>query len=453
MIYQGDCLEVMRGLEANSIDALVTDPPAGISFMGKKFDTFESHDHFIQEMKVIFRECLRVMKPGAHGFVWALPRTSHLTATALDLAGFEIRDVVNHIFGSGFPKSHDISKAMNKLKLTLSAEQWEGWGSALKPACEHWILIRKPLEKGFSLAENTLKWGCGGINIDGSRIGTEQRINKGVPSYQGPTGTFSGQGEIPTRSDKMATGRFPSNLLLSHSPGCIEVGTKKVKGQNGGGGLKSPCWTDSTNENKKKDYGAFTGYASEDGTETEAAWECSEGCAVRLLDEQSGTLKSGASKDTYIQKESENIAMSGKNYERRMENRKADSGGASRFFYCAKPSKSEKNLGCEGLEEKTSGYSPNTYESKIANRLNQSNPNVNSHPTVKSTRLMSYLINLITTPNGIILDPFLGSGTTGVAAIRNGFQFIGIEKELEYFQIAEKRIWYENERSDSGIQD
>src|SRR5271166_2779184 len=114
MIIHGDSLEEMKKMDANSIDSIVTDPPAGISFMSKRFDTFKGRDHFIQTMKEIFQECLRIMKPGAHGLVWAIPRTSHWTATALEDAGFEIRDVVNHLFGSGFPKSHDISKAIDK---------------------------------------------------------------------------------------------------------------------------------------------------------------------------------------------------------------------------------------------------------------------------------------------------------------------------------------------------
>jgi hypothetical protein len=204
VLLEGDCLEHLKELETNQFDALLTDPPAGISFMGKEWDDDKGgRDHWVSWMSDVMRECLRVLKPGAHGLVWAIPRTSHWTATALELAGFEIRDVVTHLFGSGFPKSLDISKAIDKSKgaerevvgkkpiayadsncwsepnknvdvggfgsndncygndseewsvknnpitapATDLAKQWQGWGTALKPASEHWILIRKPLSE------------------------------------------------------------------------------------------------------------------------------------------------------------------------------------------------------------------------------------------------------------------------------------------------------------------
>ncbi len=453
MLIQGDCLEELKKLESESVDSLVTDPPAGISFMGK---TWDSSLDFIPSMTQIYMECLRVLKPGGHGLVWAIPRTSHWTATALEDAGFEIRDVITHIFGSGFPKSHDISKAINKaagaerevvstIKKTPSAnsenmqegwkrpwaenhpktmditalsiteaKQWSGWGTALKPASEHWILIRKQCSEK-TVAQNVLKHGCGGLNIDASRIiGTEQRINKGVPSYQGTTGTFSGQNEVPMRSDKVASGRFPSNLILSHNESCVEDGVKKVKAIKGG---------NSTNVGNKV-YGKYEaeldskpcGFGDSDGTETVAAWECTEGCPVAELDRQSGfsseksriiTCQQNDSIGTFKTKIRQTIAH-------------GDSGGASRFFYCAKASKSDKNNGLEDLEPQK----------------------LNHHPTVKSTKLMQYLIRLITPPGGTVLDPFMGSGSTGVAAKELQFKFIGIEKEKEYFDIALKRIEY-----------
>lgn len=202
-IINGDCLEVLKTLLENSVDSIVTDPPAGISFMGKSWDTDKGgRDNWIKWMQEVATECKRVLKPGGHAFVWAIPRTSHWTATAWENAGFEIRDVVAHIFGSGFPKSHNIGVAVAKLrneelkevgdnpnhresdalyalgfqggkgdgKIREAQNEWSGWGSALKPAREDWILMRKPLEKGLNIAENCLKWGTGGINIDQSRV-------------------------------------------------------------------------------------------------------------------------------------------------------------------------------------------------------------------------------------------------------------------------------------------
>lgn len=392
MIYHGDCLEVLKTFEADSIDALVTDPPAGISFMGKEWD---SSSAFIRRMTDIFDECIRVMRPGAHGFVWALPRTSHWTATALEDAGFEIRDVVIHLFGSGFPKSMDISKAIDKqagaerevigesqwanrtpngctglrgndfsknnqitAPNTIEANQWQGWGTALKPASEHWILVRKPISEK-TVAANVKKHRTGGINIDASRIG-----------YQ---------------SDRTHDqGRFPSNLILDE-------------------------------------------------------------IAAQMLDEQSGESRSPI-KSTLAAPKKQGVFVSGHKNRGTIEH--GDSGGASRFFYCAKTSKSERNAGCEELPEKDSSkmdggefHGSSTSKNRVSN---------NNHPTVKPKKLMSYLINMICPPGGICLDPFMGSGSTGIACGENGFQFIGIEKELEYFNIAEKRIKYTQESCQKG---
>jgi hypothetical protein len=198
----GDNAIWLKKIPDNSIDSIVTDPPAGISFMGRGWDTDKGgRDHWIAWMQEVATECKRVLKPGGHAFVWAIPRTSHWTATAWENAGFEIRDVVAHIFGSGFPKSLNIGKAVDKLQgnerktvgkdksgserncmagdftggeydLTKGTSEWEGWGTALKPAREDWLLMRKPIESK-TVAENCLKWGTGGINIDESRVETQ----------------------------------------------------------------------------------------------------------------------------------------------------------------------------------------------------------------------------------------------------------------------------------------
>lgn len=378
ILHQGDSADVLKTLPDNSVDALLTDPPAGIAFMGKEWDTDKGgRDAWIAWLSSIMRECLRVMKPGAHGLVWSLPRTSHWTGMALELAGFEVRDKISHLFGSGFPKSHNISKAIDKAagaerkilgKTTLpdrangkgkwnpttkgsgfdnvaywgqtditapatdAAKQWDGWGTALKPAVEEYWLIRKPLSED-TVAQNVLKWGCGGLNIDGGRIpSVRQAAVVSYPNFRGNKYNDATNRDATNRTDSVTIpenlGRFPANLVLSHSEYCTEK-------------------------------------------------QCDLECAVKRLDAQA----------------------------------KAD---VSRFFYCAKVSTSERNAGCEAIKS--------------------------DHPTMKPIRLMRYMARLITPPNGIILDPFMGSGSTGCAAVLEGFDFVGIEKEHEYLEIAKKRI-------------
>lgn len=380
MIYNSDCLKKLEEFKDNSIESLCTDPPAGISFMNKEWDHHKGgRDEWIKWMTSIMQECFRVLKPGAHGLVWALPRTSHWTATALEDAGFEVRDIINHIFGTGFPKSLDISKAIDKeagakreitgkkstyrepqspngwdctkraefetAPSTDAAKQWQGFGTALKPACEHWILVRKPCSEK-TVAKNVLKWGVGGLNIDGCRIGTET-ITQHKRDFTGIHGNKYGPGvKQPVLGQTSTTqGRFPANLTFD------EV-------------------------------------------------------AAEMLDEQSAPQMHSAGA---ARKAIRNCANKGMFNLPGDGNRFGDSGGASRFFYVAKASKSERGKD-------------------------------NSHPTVKSLKLMEYLIKLITPPKGTVLDPFMGSGSTGVAAKNLGFNFIGIEKEKEYFEIAKARL-------------
>lgn len=300
-------------------------------------------------MTEVMLEVFRVLKPGAHGLVWAIPRTSHWTAMALENAGFEIRDVVTHLFGSGFPKSHNIG---NKLL------GWKGFGTALKPASEHWILIRKPCSEK-TVARNVERWGTGAINIDGSRIPSEPiKTVQGGKKINGGSYIKNEDNEDRRQVFENTTGRFPANLLLSHSDEC------------------------------EKDI-------------------CCLFCPVRLLDEQSGFLHGAGNKSIKNRADKQKSKsvfgnLSGPSSVK-------DRGGhASRFFYCAKASKKDRGLD-------------------------------NRHPTVKSSRLMEYLSTLITPPKGKILDPFMGSGSTGIAAKRLGFEFTGIEQNEEYFKIAEKR--------------
>jgi DNA modification methylase len=362
-LVHDECLNHLRSMEDNSCDSLITDPPAGIGFMNKEWDKNKGgRDHWIDWFAEVMKESLRVLKPGAHGLVWALPRTSHWTATALENAGFEVRDVVNHIFGSGFPKSLDVSKAIDKaagakrevieMDITCSAtpeaKQWDGFGTALKPAHEHWILIRKPLSEK-SVAKNVLEHGTGALNIDASRIkidftcgGRESSANtiqktSGIDFMGNSTQTH----ETPLYNK---SGRFPANLILSEE-------------------------------------------------------------SAKELDDHSGILKSGDGQKS----KNRNSPCHNGGFKPDDSEFKGSKGGASRFFYVAKASRKDRGEG-------------------------------NTHPTVKSTKLMEDLIKLITPPGGVILDPFMGSGSTGVAAKRLGFGFVGIEQDREYFDIALRRI-------------
>lgn len=392
MVLQGDCLELLKDIPDNSLDSMITDPPAGISFMNKAWDDDKGgRKQWISWMESVMRECLRVLKPGAHGLVWAIPRTSHWTATALEDAGFEIRDVVTHLFGTGFPKSLNIGKAINKSDSESS--KWQGWGTALKPASEHWILVRKPCSEK-TVASNVLLHGTGGINIDASRINLKPgEVPHGSGANQGNTV----YGDYATKRTGVPNitsiqGRFPANLVLSHNEDCED--------------------------------------------------QCSPGCAVQTLDDQSGILKSGAFKQTGLSSNSTqpNGWKTGNRIEKDFG--PANSGGASRFFYCAKASQKDKNAGLEGMPKKQIDIGDERPSGSSAERRNRapSLPRENIHPTVKSTELMSYLIKLITPPNGFVLDPFTGSGSTGVAAIKGGFGFLGIEQQEEYVEIAKKRI-------------
>lgn len=439
-LINADCLEHLKTMDTNSCDSLVTDPPAGIGFMGKDWDSSSSgRTAWTSWLMSIFQECLRVLKPGAHGLVWALPRTSHWTAIALEDAGFEIRDIVVNLFGQGFPKSTNLEKHIDKKKLMcdydsqgtlrnasqnglrccecgkVKREKVKGFGTALKPAHESWILVRKPISEK-TIAGNVLKHGTGGLNIDGCRIGTSREDITGMLRVKGTNikgnNYIGGKGEY-TPPPPSTLGRFPANLILSHHAECELVGTKKVKAA--GGNINAPE-TSSRFKNTHQKSGVqpnWKAHGNGDGTETVQDWQCHEDCAVKGLDEHSlenGMHSAGKKRSAgKCNQTNDDGSMFGIGNHKGNGMRFGDFGGASRFFYVAKASKSDR-----GAE--------------------------NNHPTVKSTKLMEYLIKLITPPNGIVLDPFMGSGSTGVSAKRLGFDFIGIEKEKEYFDIALKRI-------------
>ena len=418
----GDCLEKLKDLDDNSVDSIVTDPPYGFSFMGKKWDyDVPSVD--------IWKECYRVLKYGGHLLAFGGSRTYHRLAVNVEDAGFEIRDQIMWIYGSGFPKSHNIGKAVDKklgnervllknkikkagnmksgnfnkggnyadveINITKGNSQWEGWGTALKPSHEPIVMARKPLSEK-SIADNVLKWGTGGINIDDSRIAykskndmqirenTHREINKlGDANFGG--GKYS---------QPVESGRFPANIIFDEEASKIldeQSGTRKG-------------WA-SQNHNKFNPYGGNSLYSTD-------------------------TERKGFHKG----------------YD--------DTGGASRFFYCAKTSKKDRDEGMAEFKEKnwvqfstknnTSGEPSNWSKDRQTSYKN-------IHPTVKPTKLMCYLVNLVTPKNGIVLDPFMGSGSTGKACVQKGFDFIGIEREEEYMDIAKARIEFEQKNKSEKL--
>lgn len=412
----GDCLDKLKELEDNSVDSIVTDPPYGLSFMNKKWD-------YDVPSTEIWVECLRVLKPGGHLLSFSGSRTYHRMVVRIEDAGFEIRDQIMWVYGSGFPKSHNIGKAVDKLQgnerevvgdkpyksgnlktenilggdysmdnrvqlqETKGTSEWEGWGTALKPAHEPIVLARKPISEK-SVAENVLKWGTGGLNIDDSRIATDDNLNGGGYSKNFSGSTFLQYGG--KLEYKQPEGRWPANIIFDEEAGQV---LDQQSGINGTGKKKVG-----------KDRQAF-------------------------FDKKSHIFGSD--------KEQTNVRI--EDY--------GDKGGASRFFYCPKASKKDRDEGLDGFEEKKGGSMiANTGKvmelgmASLKGEPKELQPSKNNHPTVKPTELMLYLIKLVTPVNGTVLDCFLGSGSTGKAAVRGGFNFIGIEREEEYIKIAEARI-------------
>ena len=460
-VFLGNCLDVLPTLADNSVDSIVCDPPYELGFMGKSWDA----SGIAYDVNV-WRECLRVLKPGGHLLAFGGSRTWHRLAVAIEDAGFELRDSIAWIYGSGFPKSHNISKAIDKMQGgqvkvgkafkvageygdrdlrdpeiqgasrdemrhvadTDDAKKWDGWGTALKPAFEPVVVARKPLIG--TVAENVLTWGTGGLNIDASRIGTET-----ISVHNAPTGSFAG-GEQDRGSDTESyrehIGRWPANVIFGHTEDCVEVGVI----------------TDIYSINKTEEWTGFgqkerPDYTGEEKKVSTPLYECVDGCPVKELDEQSGQVKSAG------------IYQRGDNYEidtamfplNSAGNKTAmynDKGGASRFFYVAKANKKDRNEGLDELPMISSGVGDSRPSGDFNQRLGTNDkpaqPRQNFHPTVKPTQLMRYLIKLVTPPNGIVLDPFAGSGSTGKAAILENYRFIGIEVTEEYLPIIEGRI-------------
>lgn len=356
-LIEGQCQDVLKGFDDNTFDSIVTDPPYELGFMGKKWDA--SGIAFQVEL---WTEVLRVLKPGGHLLAFGGTRTYHRMACAIEDAGFEVRDCLMWLYGTGFPKSLNIGG---------------GRGTALKPACEPIILARKPLVG--TVAANVQQFGTGALNIDGSRIGTTKDVPASV--RRAPQGSAYGDlsKDPGTGSGWDANvGRWPANVLLDEE-------------------------------------------------------------AAAVLDAQSGSSTSRVGKPRGSKKPGDGWGMTATGAEY------ADSGGASRFFYVAKPSRKERDLGCDDLPPKSAGEATDREEgtdglSSPRAGAGRTGGARNFHPTVKPVELMRYLVRLVTPSDGVVLDPFVGSGTTGMAARLEGFSFVGIDMTPDYCEIARRRI-------------
>ena len=369
--YNLDCRDVMDlYMDENSVDAIVTDPPYGLSFMGKAWD------HGVPGAEFWVR-ALRVLKPGGHLLAFGGSRTYHRMASAVEDAGFEIRDQIMWVYGSGFPKSHN--------------GHWGG--TALKPAHEPIVMARKPLVG--TVAANVLAHGTGALNIDGCRVGLGDDLNGGRYSdnKQGDDGNSYGRGinERSANDYVQPAGRWPANLIHDGSDEVL-AGFPVTKSG---------------------------GYPPEGGQRSHGS---TYGLGINERGEQKFTSSEGSE------------------------------GSAARFFYCAKASKRDRDEGLEGFEKRvinvTEGHGRGAVNtSKGGDGLRENRPRANTHPTVKPTDLMAYLCRLVTPPGGTVLDPFMGSGSTGKAALREGFKFIGCELDAAYHNIAEGRLLAESEAS------
>lgn len=381
-LLQGDCREQMKTLPDDSIEAIICDPPYNLAFMGKTWDTHIDNAAYQEWTREWATEAFRVLKPGGHLLAFGGTRTYHRQTCGIEDAGFEIRDCLAWIYGTGFPKSLNVSKAIDKAagvefsaspaqgvgfmapdghngynvtknqltqsgQSTREAQQWEGWGTALKPAMEPIVVARKPF-KG-TVAANVLEHGTGALNIDASRIATDERW-QGRQLPDADDGATWGGALNRRSSSSHALGRWPANILF---------------------------------------------------------------------DEEAATALNGES----------------------------DSRGASRFFYVAKAGKKERNAGLDSFDEQRMEHSGRITPQDNPRQRSMSY-NKNTHPCVKPIQLLRYLSKLVTPPGGTILDPFMGSGSGGCAAVLEGFNYIGIEMEPEYLTIAKARIEHWQSSSD-----
>lgn len=487
-VHHGPNLGYLQTLPDNCLDGCVTDPPSGIAFMGKSWDKSKGgRDAWIAERETEFTELLRCLKPGAHALVWALPRTSHWTATALENAGFLIRDITHHIFGSGYPKSLNIGKQLDKeagaertvigsvsnkgratpihgggmntaskfdlltAAATPDAERYEGYGTALKPAVEHWIMVQKPISEK-TIAANVLRWGVGGLNIGGTRVGKATIHTSGLRNGTGTSLELANYTSPDGYSGNDHAGRWPAHLVFSHTPDCQQVGEKRIKAS------VSP---DHDTPDAPRVYGAFkmrhgAKIGDAQGMETISVWDCAAGCPIAELDAQSGTRKSGTETADGFKRSStlnQENAWAGIRKNEDAGTLYGDEGGASRYFtqlepsaeavlfhYFGKPAQSQRERGLVDMAERTgqeiTGRLPESAGTKSGRAGTGYNGAKNFHPTVKSLELMKWLITLIMPPKTaeytpILIDMFAGSGTTGVAALQLGYRAILCEMDAD----------------------
>jgi site-specific DNA-methyltransferase (adenine-specific) len=410
-LHLGNCLDTLKTYSDNSIDSIVTDPPYGISFMSKKWD------YDVPSVE-IWQECLRVLKPGGYLLSFASTRTQHRMAVNIEDAGFTIKDCITWVYSSGFPKSHNVSCAIDKSfghpnrgraiptastyqasdvdkenKLTSNevapyepitdeAKAWQGWGTALKPACEPITVAQKPI-KG-TIASNVLEWGTGAINVDATRV--------------------------PMDEDDFAK---------------LSAGVEKIRER---GGVMDNSWKNSSDlsgANPANPLGRWPANFIHDGSQ-------------EVLD-----LFPNAKGGAWVQTEgARHFNNNGKPTSPKRLGNDSSTGSTARFFYCSKSNKRDRNEGLEDLEPKQYSHDGRETRTETAYQRNDSVA-ANHHPTVKPTDLMCYLVRMVTRLGGTVLDPFMGSGTTGKAAMREGMNFIGCELDVEYLAIAKKRIQYE----------
>ena len=413
-IILGNCIDVLKTLEENSIDSIVTDPPYGLAFMGKSWDSFKTNKEYREFSESWAKEAYRVLKPGGYLLAFSGTRTYHHMAVGIEDAGFKCKDMIQWVYGSGFPKSMNISKSIDKSKglerkvtgvkpghenfegrnsvaslnkggalaeqgfsrpwmndpekvnkyhmqteaNSKEAKEWEGYGTALKPANEPIMVAQKPISEG-TIAANCLKWGVGALNIDGCRVLYDE-TNKPIPQiannkrdvYNKKT-MFDGQSALKSETKAV----IGSSTVGRWPANFIHNGSKEV----------IDLFPNTKSGAMKHEVQAYGGESN-----------------TKMLRGKSGPS-----------------------------NQHGDSGSAARFFYCAKTSTKERHA---GLEDK------------------------NDHPTLKPIELMKYLVRLVTPHNGTVLDPFMGSGSTGIACIQEGKEFIGIEMSEDYFKIAQNRI-------------
>ena len=419
VVYLGDCLKVMEGMERNQFHAVVTDPPYNLSFMNNAWDSYRTGVQFQEWFLRRAEEMLRVAKPGAHLLSFGGSRMWHRMACAVEDAEWEIRDTIMWLYGSGFPKSQDLSKAIDKMlgaerevvgeKLGLdgsgfgnvghglkstqipvttpntdAARQWNGWGSCLKPAHEPVVLARKPMPD--STARCVMENGTGALNVDGCRVGTtgedvtrsiQSKSSSGSGVYQFNSGEAGSQSMKGGFSVTHKDGRWPANVIITHHHECRVVGKKIAKGAKphtwGASGGTGSTFKLSDTTDKKQEGQTWQGHPD---TEVDD-YECHPDCPVQMLD--------------------------GDN---RLD-------GASRYFYTAK---------ANGERDRPHGKGEG------------------AHPTVKPLDLMQYLCRLVCARGGTVLDPFMGSGSTGCAALEEGMKFVGVEQSQEYADIAVGRL-------------